>query len=151
MRKRGNSAPGGGVIVISCSDPRIVPADYFKLNFGEMGVIRNAGGRAMDAIRSLVVLDTLVKIGTVIVVHHTDCGQTHVLDQEVKDGIISRHPELASDVEKMKFGEIRKEDLEKSLLEDIAILKESPLLRDEMNVRGFKLDIATGLLSEVKP
>jgi hypothetical protein len=25
----------------------------------------------MDAVRSLVVLDTLVKIGTVVVVHHT--------------------------------------------------------------------------------
>jgi hypothetical protein len=34
-------------------------------------VIRNAGGRAVDAVRSLVVLNSLAKIGVVLVVHHT--------------------------------------------------------------------------------
>ena len=37
----------------------------------EASVTRNAGGRAMDALRSLIVLDNLAPIGVVIVVHHT--------------------------------------------------------------------------------
>lgn len=37
----------------------------------EFGIIRNAGGRAADAVRSLVVLDALIPIGTVMVIHHT--------------------------------------------------------------------------------
>ena len=37
----------------------------------EIAVIRNAGGRAADAVRSLVVLDALIPIGAVMVVHHT--------------------------------------------------------------------------------
>ena len=37
----------------------------------EAAVIRNAGGRAMDAIRSLIVLDSVINLGTIIVVHHT--------------------------------------------------------------------------------
>jgi carbonic anhydrase len=37
----------------------------------EFGIIRNAGGRAADAVRSLVVLDALVPVGAVMVVHHT--------------------------------------------------------------------------------
>lgn len=37
----------------------------------EASVTRNAGGRAMDALRSLIVLNALAPIGTVIVVHHT--------------------------------------------------------------------------------
>jgi len=89
MRKRGGKAPGGGIVIISCSDPRVVPQEYLKLHSGgllfllsvqlrygwqeftEAAIIRNAGGRAVDAVRSLVVLNTLVKIGTVLVIHHT--------------------------------------------------------------------------------
>jgi carbonic anhydrase len=129
----------------------VVPADYFKLPTGELGIIRNAGGRAFDAIRSLAVLDALVKIGTIIVVHHTDCGQTHVLDQEVRDNIVRVHPELADEVKDMPFGEIPEGQLEQTIRDDIKILKETPLLRDEINVLGLKLDLETGLLSEVKP
>lgn len=34
-------------------------------------MIRNAGGRAIDALRSLIVLDGVIPIKTVIILHHT--------------------------------------------------------------------------------
>jgi carbonic anhydrase len=34
-------------------------------------MIRNAGGRAMDAMRSLLVLQTISAPGTIVVMHHT--------------------------------------------------------------------------------
>lgn len=34
-------------------------------------MIRNAGGRAFDAIRSIAVLQTIGSIGTLVVMHHT--------------------------------------------------------------------------------
>jgi hypothetical protein len=37
----------------------------------ECPIIRNAGGRAQDAIRSTLVLDTVITMGEVIVIHHT--------------------------------------------------------------------------------
>ena len=37
----------------------------------ESAVVRNAGGRASDAIRSLITLDTILPLRTIIVVHHT--------------------------------------------------------------------------------
>jgi carbonic anhydrase len=43
----------------------------------ECPIIRNAGGRAQDAIRSILVLDTVVTMGEVIVIHHT--GTTALL------------------------------------------------------------------------
>ncbi len=39
--------------------------------FEEVPVVRNAGGRAMDAMRSLLVLDAVIGLGTIIVIHHT--------------------------------------------------------------------------------
>ena len=75
-------------------DGRLWPEDFFQLHKGgsppsryhhiptqaqftdirtpvESAVVRNAGGRASDAIRSLVTLDSLLPLGTIIVIHHT--------------------------------------------------------------------------------
>ena len=41
----------------------------------EAAIIRNAGGRASDALRSIATLDAIAGITAVIVVHHTgECG-----------------------------------------------------------------------------
>jgi len=79
----------------------------------------------------------------------TDCGQTHVLDEEVRKAVRTRRPELADEVESMSFGEIT--DLEGSVVEDIKLLKTSPLLPADIEVLGYVLDLETGLLKEVKP
>ena len=48
----------------------------------------------------------------------------------------------------MEFGEIT--DMEGSVLEDIKLLKTSPLLPADMEVLGYVFDLETGLLREVK-
>ena len=40
-------------------------------------VIRNAGGRAMDSMRTLHVLNAINPLGLVIVVHHTGTLRAH--------------------------------------------------------------------------
>jgi carbonic anhydrase len=77
-----------------------------------------------------------------------DCGQTHVLDDEVRRAVTTRRPELADEVESMEFGEIT--DMEGSVLEDMTLLKTSPLLPADLEVLGYVLDLETGLLREVK-
>jgi len=79
----------------------------------------------------------------------TDCGQTLVSDDEVRRTVIARRPELAQEVENMPFGEIT--DLDGSVIEDIRVLKSTPLLPADMEVLGYVLDLETGLLREVKP
>lgn len=41
---------------------------------GDVHVIRNAGGRAADAVRSLVISQRLLGTNEVMVIHHADCG-----------------------------------------------------------------------------
>ncbi len=68
-------------------------------------VIRNAGGRAMDAMRTLHLLNALTPLGLVIVVHHTDCGASHVTDQEVRQNIKNTASSASSEIlEAMQFG-----------------------------------------------
>ena len=59
---------------VTCSDSRVIPEQFFGFSRGEYGVIRNAGGRAMDALRSVLILGGLAPGGTIIVVHHTGLG-----------------------------------------------------------------------------
>ena len=56
---------------MSCSDPRVIPEKFMGVDAGPNAVIRNAGGRAMDAMRTLQVLNTINPLGLIMVVHHT--------------------------------------------------------------------------------
>ena len=92
---------------VSCFDARIHPNDFFGIKPGEANILNNAGGRVDgDAIRSLVVLDSIAGVSTVIVIHHTDCGLTHSTDGEIKEKLTKKAPEYAKEIDTMKFGEI---------------------------------------------
>ena len=47
--------PGRKFAVVACMDARLDPAKALGLEEGDAHVIRNAGGRAADALRSLVI------------------------------------------------------------------------------------------------
>lgn len=63
---------GTGAIILTCSDPRLNPYAIFGIDPSIRGVtmIRNAGGRAFDAIRTMSVLQTIGHTKTVIIMHH---------------------------------------------------------------------------------
>src|SRR3712207_4412699 len=69
------------VAIVTCLDARIMPAQALGLKAGDANVIRNAGGRAADAMRSLVVSTRLLGTKSIVVIHHTDCG-LHVVSNE---------------------------------------------------------------------
>lgn len=47
--------PAKKYAVVTCMDARIDPAAAYGINLGDAHVIRNAGGNAHDALRSLVI------------------------------------------------------------------------------------------------
>jgi len=85
----------------------VIPEQYFNFGRLESAVIRNAGGRVVDAMRSINALDAIGNLGSLIVVHHTDCGMTHMPDVDVRKMLKERAPELSDEIEKMVFGEIK--------------------------------------------
>ncbi|MCJ1469412.1 hypothetical protein MMC07_008045 [Pseudocyphellaria aurata] len=101
----------------------------------------------MDALRSLIVLDALAPIGTVIVVHHTDCGLTHLSDEGIRKALTEKVPSNAEEIKGMKFGAIK--DIDQNLLDDVAIIKASPYLAKDLQVLGYVYEMETGLLREV--
>src|SRR2546422_2468071 len=66
--------PARKVAVLACMDARLDPARVLGLEEGDAHVIRNAGGRAADALRSLIISEQLLGTNTIVIIHHTDCG-----------------------------------------------------------------------------
>ncbi|KUI69503.1 hypothetical protein VM1G_05321 [Cytospora mali] len=147
--RRGPAKESGELsLVLTCLDPRCVPESFFGPDL-DGPVIRNAGGRATDdTIRSITVLRELVGLKNVAVVHHTDCGVTHVSSKEIIDTMATESPEAKHQAEKMDFQLFTSDEFEESIREDVRTLRSAPTLAG-INVNGFKLDTFTGEIDPV--
>src|SRR3954463_5555413 len=76
--------PARKVAVLACMDARLDPARALGLEEGDAHVIRNAGGRIADAVRSLAISQTLLGTEEVVIVHHTDCGMLTFTDESIR-------------------------------------------------------------------
>jgi carbonic anhydrase len=136
--------PGRKFAVVACMDARLDPAKALGLEEGDAHVIRNAGGRAADALRSLVISQRLLGTQDVIVVHHTDCGML-TFDNATLHGICREQLGAdASDIDFLPFS-----DLEQSVRDDVAIIRSSPLIAKDTPVTGFVYDVKTGKIRQV--
>ncbi|KAH8911507.1 carbonic anhydrase [Coniochaeta sp. PMI_546] len=142
---------GIGTIILSCSDPRLNPYQVFGIDPTIKGVsmVINAGGRAVDAIRTISVLQTIGNPRTILVLHHTDCGLTHFHDADIKDELIKIAPQEKDTINTSKYGEIVG-SIEDSLKEDVAFLNDSPFIQPGTRIVGLKYDINTGLVTKVE-
>src|SRR5215468_10946545 len=106
-----------------------------------------AGGRAVDALRSITVAQHLFGIQKIVVVHHSHCGATSF----TADGIIDAYEhEHHVDISKLyDRSSICIEDYEASLQRDTALVRASAGTPKHVNVFGYFYDIDTGALTEV--
>ncbi|HVB72583.1 MAG TPA: carbonic anhydrase [Ktedonobacteraceae bacterium] len=137
--------PARKVTVVTCMDARLDPARFLGLEEGDAHVIRNAGGRAEDALRSLVISQQLLGTNTVVVIHHTDCGMLTFSNDDLRSKI---KQELHTDADHIDF--LPFEDLEQSVRDDVAFLKASPLIPDSIEISGYIYDVKSGKLLPVE-
>ena len=106
-----------------------------------------AGGRAIDALRSITVAQHLFGIENIVVVHHSHCGATTF----TADGIIQAYRrEHQADISKLyDRGSICIEDYEASLKRDAALIRAHPGTPKHVHVFGYFYNIDTGVLTEV--
>ena len=136
--------PGRKFAVVACMDARLDPAKALGLEEGDAHVIRNAGGRASEALRSLAISQQLLGTNAVVIVHHTDCGML-TFDNATMHGICQERLGVdASDIDFLPFA-----DLEQSVRDDVEIVRSSPLIPNDIEVTGFVYDVKTGRLHEV--
>jgi carbonic anhydrase len=137
--------PARHVAVLTCMDARLHPERFLGLELGDAHVIRNAGGRASDdAIRSLAISQQLLGTNAVVVIHHTDCGMLTFSNEDLRKKL---KQELNADAENIDFLPFK--DLEQSVRDDVATIKNSPLLLKNIEVSGFIYDVKSGRLLPV--
>ena len=137
--------PPADLAIVTCMDARILPSRAFGLQEGDAHVIRNAGGRARDALRSLIISQRLLGTREVAVVHHTDCGMLTFSNRELRAKV---QEDLGQDTGEFDF--LPFTDLEGSVREDIEFLQATQLLDPATVFRGFVYDVRSGRLTEVR-
>jgi len=155
-------------VVVYCYDPRVVdiPAVVAK-EFGEVypGEITTdaqgnkiattkslfevvvAGGRAIDALRSVTVAQHLFGIENVVIVHHTQCGATSFTTDGIIDAYKQEHDADISTIYERESISIS--DLEASLKHDTRLMRESKGTPRHVNIYGYLYNIDTAELSLV--
>ena len=148
-------------IVIYCYDPRAVaiPSELAKLwpdetypgelilddhgnKVGSTATIFPivvAGGRAVDALRSITIGHHLFGLENVVVVHHTNCGTSSFTPRGLLDAYLSEQGVDLTDTygsESLAIGH-----LEASLAGDVELLRGSPAIPAAVNVFGMVFDI----------
>jgi len=136
--------PRRKVAVVTCMDARILPSRALGLEEGDAHVIRNAGGRAQDALRSLIISQRLLGTRAVAVIHHTDCGMLTFKNEDLRAQVKRQLGADASGIDFLPFS-----DVEKSVRDDIAALRDSPFMPRDVPIRGFVYDVRTGRVTEV--
>lgn len=155
--------PARRFAVLTCMDARLDPAKYAGLAEGDAHVIRNAGGRATDdAIRSLVISYKLLGTREFFVVHHSECGMQFFTNEVIR-GLLASSLETAEltpqgfkDVGKgpgSREGEyiewLAVKDAKQAVLDDVARIRNHPLIPKSIPVYGYIYDVKTGRLNEV--
>jgi carbonic anhydrase len=143
---RGNlpMPPARRLAIVTCMDARIVPSHQFGLQEGDAHVIRNAGGRTREALRSLVISQRLLGTNEIAVIHHTDCGMQRFTNPDLHAKVKQDLGADSSGIDFLPFS-----DVQESVREDVAFLLSSPLIPDDVLIRGFVYDVRSGRLDEV--
>ncbi|KAF7355740.1 Carbonic anhydrase [Mycena sanguinolenta] len=113
---------------------------YLGIKEGDAHVIRNAGGVSKDEIRSIILSQRLLGTREIAVFHHTDCGMlAFTSDYGMQTWLHVLTPST--------FLEFK--NLEESVKEDVAWLKNEPLVLPETTVTGWIYDVKSGKVSQV--
>ncbi|KAJ5164113.1 Carbonic anhydrase [Penicillium coprophilum] len=136
--------PQRKVAVVACMDARLDPARVLGLEEGDAHVIRNAGGRVSDALRSIIISQQLLGTREIVIVHHTNCGMLTFTDEAIRDKIRAELHQNVDHIAFLPFG-----DLEQSVRDDIKLVKDSPLVLD-VPVTGYVYEVETGRIIRVE-
>jgi carbonic anhydrase len=129
-------------------DARIDPAAAYGIPLGSAHVIRNAGGDAVDALRSIIISEQLLGTKEILLVKHTGCGMLTFKNGDVYEvvekNLGSEARREVEDLDFQPFGE-----LEKAVKDDVEWLRVRKAIPKEVVISGWVYDVETGKVRQV--
>lgn len=131
-------------------DARIDPASAYGIALGDAHVIRNAGGSARDALRSLVISQQLLSTQEIILVKHTGCGMLTFKNNDAA-GIVRKNlgEEATAELSAFKGDFQPFPELEAAVKDDVEFLKGSKLIPESVAISGWIYEVETGKVKSV--
>ena len=154
--------PDKKLAILSCMDTRLVellPA-ALGLKNGDVKIIKNAGGVISNpfgsVVRSMLIAIYELGVETILVIGHTDCGVQHMDSKAMIANMKERGVSQESldmmdycgiDFERWLTGF---EDVNESVRETVDLLKNHPLIPEDIQIGGFVINTITGELMQVE-
>ena len=137
--------PRRKLAVLTCMDTRL-SRRTLGLETGDAHILRNAGGIVTeDALRSPLVSHYMLDTEEFMIVNHTDCGLMQASEEEIRGRILSRTGcDAPAPTSFHSFT-----DLYQNVRCQMEKVRSHPWVPNEVPVRGFVYDVATGRLHEV--
>lgn len=155
--------PNKRIAIVTCMDTRLVellPA-ALGLRNGDVKIIKNAGGTITNpfdsTVRSLLVAIYELGVNEVMIVGHTNCGvqgmdSAEILHLMKQRGIPEQHITLMKhcgiDLDRWLHGF---DDTRSAVLETVDLVRNHPLVPDDVVVCGYIMDSTTGALEPITP
>ncbi|EIN13366.1 carbonic anhydrase [Punctularia strigosozonata HHB-11173 SS5] len=142
--------PKQSVIIVTCFDARVDPTLFLGLKEGDALILRNAGGAIRELVRSIVIGQQLTGFKELALFRHTHCGGNTFTTESMRDKIVAADPgskELSEAADQFDWQGWT--DIEATLKDDIAFLKEHPLIPNDTLITGWAFDVKTGKVNRV--
>lgn len=149
--------------VLACMDERLPVEEALGIGPGDAHIFRNAGGLVTDdAIRSAMLTTQFFNTQEIIVINHTECGMMSATSADLvaalkEKGIDPDNVPLDPGcphlhLEKGHFGDwIRTfQDVDDTCLEQVQLLRASPLIPDHVVINGYVWEVESGKLRRPK-
>gem|GEM_PF-76422 len=153
--------PNKRIAIVTCMDTRLVELLPAALGFrnGDVKIIKNAGATITNpfdsTVRSLLVAIYELGVEEVMIIGHTECGVQGMDSAEMQHamrerGIPEHHITLMKhcgiDLDSWLHGF---DDTESAILETVDLVRNHPLVPDDIVVKGYIMDSITGALRPI--
>ncbi|KAK4506395.1 hypothetical protein PRZ48_000125 [Zasmidium cellare] len=132
--------PAKKYLVVTCMDARIDPASAFGIDLGDAHVIRNAGGNARDALRSILISQHLLGTKEIVLVKHTGCGMLTFTNTDALS-VVAQNAGVGVLQSTYDFQPFP--DLEQAVKDDVAWLNGNAALIGK-TISGWVYEVETG-------
>jgi carbonic anhydrase len=131
-------------------DARIHASQAYGIDLGDAHIIRNAGASAKDALRSLVISEQLLGTDEILLIKHTGCGML-TFDNEAAEGIVKKNlgEEAVQELSAFNSDFLPFPELDKAVEDDVAFLKKSKLIPENVKISGWVYEVETGKVRKV--
>ena len=129
-------------------DARIDPVAAYGISLGDAHVIRNAGGNARDALRSLVISEQLLGTNEILLIKHTGCGMLTFKNEDAH-AVVQKNlgPVGEQELSGLDFQPFS--DLGKAVEDDVEYLRASKAIPDSVTISGWVYEVEAGKVKQV--